>query len=152
MPYDRTDIAMVQDETGYFDIAIEGADLKSTEGLDTALYVSIYTDARATENQIKIPENRRGWLGNVASPVEERQLGGYFWMLEQRRLTQETLNAAIDYARQSLAWMDEDGICERVDVTGEIISLEGIRLKIDIITLDGLTETRYLRLWEHTRG
>lgn len=144
------DIALIQDNYGHFDISIENGDIKGTFGLDTALYVSLFTDARATDQQLSIPENRRGWLGNLASPVEGRQLGGYLWLVEQRRLNQNTLNEIVDSARKSLQWMVEDGLCNSVNVSGVIVPTLGIQLNIIITSKEGVTETHYVKLWELT--
>lgn len=144
------DIALTKDKYGQFDIAIENGDLKATDGLDTAIWVSLFTDARASAEQIFIPEDRRGWLGNLGSPVENRQLGSFLWLAEQRRLNQGTLNEIVDYARKALQWMVEDEICINVSVTGEIVPPFGIQLNIDITSKEGVTETHYVKLWEFT--
>lgn len=145
-----TDIAVIQDDNGRFDIAIDGGDLRSTDGLDTALYVSLHTDARATDQQISVPEYRRGWIGNIASPVTGRQLGSLLWLVDQRRLTQTTLNEVVDYARKSLQWMIDDGICVNVEVSGSIVPTQGIRLNITMTSKQGVTESRYVNLWQQT--
>jgi phage gp46-like protein len=145
-----TDIAVIQDDKGRFDIAVENGDLKAVDGLDTALYVSLFTDARATDQQILVPEYRRGWIGNVASPVEGRQLGGLMWLVDQRRLTQTTLNEVVDYARKSLQWMLDDDVCVNVEVTGSIVPTQGIRLHITMTSNEGITESRYVELWRQT--
>lgn len=144
------DIKIVQQTDGTFDIPIEDGDLASVDGFDSAIWVSLFTDARAPENIVFQPENRRGWLGDVESPVSGRELGGLLWLTEQRRLTQDTLNEVIDYARLSLQWMTEDGIANSIEVTGEIVPLSGIRLEITINVPQGDTVTHYVKLWEVT--
>ena len=81
----KKDIVLIL-ENGSFDLVIENGDFKNEEGFDTAIWVSLFTDARASESQVLIPENRRGWLGNLVSDVEERQLGSFLWLVEQRKL------------------------------------------------------------------
>lgn len=137
-------------ENGVFDIAIENGDLKNEDGFDTAIWVSLFTDARASESQVLVPENRRGWLGNLVSEVEERQLGGFLWLSEQRRLTQETLNEVIDYARKCLNWFVEDNVAQKIEVTGSIVPRSGIELEITITASDGKTVNHYVPLWEVT--
>lgn len=145
-----TDIELTQDSQGRFDIAIESGDIKSVDSLETALYVSLFTDARATDQQVFTPEYRRGWIGNLASPVEGRQLGGLMWLIDQRRLTQTTLNEVVDYARKSLQWMVDDGLCVKTAVSGSIIPARGIQLNITITSKEGATESRYVDLWSRT--
>ena len=145
----KRDIKLFQ-ENGFFDIGIENGDFIAEDGFDTAIWVSLFTDARADESQVVLPENRRGWMGNIGSPVEGRQLGGLLWLVEQRRLTQETLNEAIDYARKSLVWIIDDGIAQILKVNGEIVPRHGIQLEITITTVLGDTSTHYVKLWEVT--
>lgn len=125
-------------------------DLISEDGLDTALLVSLFTDARASASQVPTPELRRGWMGNTASLVNGRELGGLLWLLDQTKLTQLTLNEAISYARDALAWFTEDGLATKIEVDGDIVPQSGISLAITITTKKGTTETRFFNLWELT--
>lgn len=144
------DIKVTFQSDGSFDIPIENGDLANVEGFDTAIWVSLFTDARAPESKVIQPENRRGWLGDTESPVSGRDLGGLLWLTEQRRLTQDTLNEVVDYARQSLQWFVDDGLAKSLDVTGEIVPQHGISLKITINVPQGSTVTHYVKLWEAT--
>ena len=135
-------------ENGSFDIGIEDGDFIAEDGFDTAIWVSLFTDARADESQVVLPENRRGWMGNLAN--DERQLGGLLWLVEQRRLNQDTLNETIDYARKSLIWFIEDGLATQLNVTGEIVPRSGISLTMIITSVKGVTSTHYVNLWELT--
>lgn len=144
------DLKLTLDASGQFDLTIENGNLAKVSGFDTALTVSLFTDARANEAQVYLPENRRGWVGNIVNDVQGRQLGGLLWLIDQRRLTQNTLNESIDYAKKSLDWIVEDGMADNIKVTGEIISQRGIQLRIDIQIDKGKTETRFVKLWEVT--
>ena len=145
------DIKVEQDGSGRFDFVIGSTgDFEAEDGLDSALYVSLLTDARADASQVIDAGRRRGWLGNTVNPVDGRQLGGLLWLVEQGRLNTDTLNAAVSFARSSLDWMVEDGLAKNVTVTGEIVPRSGIALTITVTTPDGSTETRYIKLWEVT--
>lgn len=144
------DVKVVQGTNGLFDIPIENGDLAGVDGFDTMIYVLLLTDARAPDSIVSKPENRRGWIGNLVSPVPDRDLGGLLWLTDQRRLNQGALNEVIDYARKSLNPIVEDGLAISIVVTGEIIPLQGIKLKITINTPDGNTVTHYVPLWEVT--
>lgn len=145
-----SDLKLVQGPDGVFDLVIEDGNFVIEDGFDTSIFVSLLSDARAPEDKVVLPENRRGWQGNLVSPVEGRELGGLLWLTEQRRLTQDTLNETIDYARKSLNWFVEDGIATSVDVVGVIVPRSGITLIITITALNGQTETHYINLWEVT--
>lgn len=145
-----SDVRLLQGDDGVFDVVIENGDLEAEDGFETAIYISLLIDARAPSSIVFKPENRRGWLGNVATPVTGRELGGLLWLIEQSRLNQGTLNEAVSYARQALNWFVEDGLAEKVEVSGEIVPRSGITLTIVITALNGKTETHYVDLWEVT--
>lgn len=144
------DIKLTQDEFGAFDLTIVDGDFEGVEGFDTALNLSLFSDARAPENKVALPENRRGWMGDLNSPVPDRLIGSLLWLLNQRRLTQDTLNDAVSFTRDALNWFVVDGIARDVTVTGVIVPRQGIALTIVITTLDGRTDTHYVPLWEAT--
>jgi phage gp46-like protein len=144
------DINLVRDDNGVYDFEILDGDTVGVEGFDTAIDVSLFTDSRAPADLVPKPEKRRGWMGNTESPVEDRELGGLLWIIDQARLTQDTLNASIDYANKALAWFTLDGIAKTVQVSGSIIPRQGIQLVIVITALDGVTTTHYRNLWEVT--
>jgi phage gp46-like protein len=145
------DFKLQRDEFGRYDLVVgDNGDFEQEDGFDTAILVSLLTDARAPADIVKQPENRRGWMGNIESPVENRELGGLLWLIDQRRLTQETLNDARDYATKALNWFVTDGLAKAVEVTGEIVPRSGIALTIIITTLDGRTQSHYVPLWEVT--
>lgn len=135
---------------GVFDIVIENGDFANEDGLDTAIWVSLFTDSRADVSQVLVPENRRGWMGNLVSEIPERQLGGLLWLAEQRRLNQDTLNENIDHVRKSLEWMVIDGIAVEMDVIGQIIPRTGIAANVTITSKDGVTSNHYIELWRLT--
>lgn len=150
MARNNIDIKLTQDEFGAFDLTIEDGDFVGVEGFDTALNLSLLTDARAPQDKVPTPEKRRGWMGDLNSPVTGRLIGSLLWLLEQRRLVQGTLNDAVSFTRDALNWFVEDGIAKDVAVSGVIVPRQGIALTIVITTLDGRTETHYVPLWEVT--
>ena len=137
-------------ENGAFDFSISNGDIENEPGFDTAIWVSLFTDARADESQVLAPENRRGWLGNLVFDENGRQLGSFLWLAEQRRLTQDTLNEVMDYARKSLLWMVNDGIAQKIEVDGAIVPRYGISLTITITSAAGTTSSHYIPMWEVT--
>lgn len=145
-----TDVKLTASANGGFDLSIVDGDIEGTPGFDTAIWVSLFSDARATASQVVIPEYRRGWPGNLVSTVNGRDLGGLLWLVDQRRLNQKTLNEAVDYTRGALNWFLEDGIAQNVEVDGEIVPASGIQLNVTITSFNGDTETHYVKLWEVT--
>lgn len=148
------DIDITPDKDGVFDISVdpETGDLSLTRGLDTALDVSLFSDARADASQVQAPQHRRGWLGDVASTVEDRKYGSLLWLIQQRRLTTRTVNEVIDYSRGALRWIVEDGLAQSVNVSAQIRREPSphIELSIVILTNDGETLNRFIPLWRNT--
>jgi len=145
------DVKLIIDSEGRFDISFTEGDFTLEDGFDTALYVSLFTDARAPANLVPVPEHRRGWMGDIVSPVEGRSLGGLLWLVDQRRLTQDTLNDSVSYARKSVKWFVEDKWLNGIDVSGIIVPRSGIRLFVVPTALNGQVETtRTLDLWKLT--
>ena len=89
-------------------------------------------------------------MGNLESPVEGRELGSLLWLVDQSKLTQDTVNTSVNYARLALNWFIEDRIANSIVVTGEIVPRSGIRLKVVFTVQSGKVSTHYFNLWEQT--
>lgn len=131
---------------GYHDISFEDGDFKKLKGFDTAIFISLMTDARASQNQVPQPEKRRGWIGNLNNPVE---LGSLIWLYEQARLITATVNGVTDQAKKSLQWFIDFSYATDVTVTSSR-TRDSILADIDIQRADGSVETTRLTLWENT--
>lgn len=145
------DIALIQDDNGLFDIALNGfGDLESVDDFSSAIDVSLLSDARADESQISNPERRRGWIGDVASPVAGRKLGSLNWTLEQARVTQSTINKARNFSADALQWFVDDGLASNVDVTASRgASTSSIGLTIVFTAPNGDISSRFIKLWQN---
>jgi phage gp46-like protein len=107
----------IQSDGGSIDLGIQGADLATDSGLQTAVMVSLFTDAQAEEEELPyVGASRRGWWGNLFPEVDRDEVGSKLWILAREKRTQETLNRAEEYAGAALSWMLEDGVAESVDV------------------------------------
>lgn len=144
------DCKLAIDTNGQFDVVLEDGDIATETGFDTAIWVSLFTDARASADQVVLAQHRRGWPGNLVSTVDNRQLGGMLWLIDQRRLNQATLNEAVDYAQKALNWIVEDNVAQNIEVSGVIVPTSGIQLNVTITALSGETESRYINTWELT--
>lgn len=145
-----TDISLVSGQDGGITFMIENGDFKVEKGFKTSIILSLLSESRATEDQIKKTENRGGWIGNINSPAEGRQLGSWIWTINQMRLNTNTLNTAINYAQLSLNHLVEDGQAKEVIVSGEIVPKFGISINVVITAPSGEVESHYVKLWELT--
>lgn len=106
------DVALELTADGGIDIVLEGGDLRADRGLRTAALVSLFCDARASEDEIVAGDDPRGWwAGDADDPW-----GSKLWLLGRSKRSKETLELARQYAAASLAWMTAQGITQRVDV------------------------------------
>lgn len=110
------DIATIwQPAEGRGDWRLAGPDLVSGSDLETAVLISLFTDRQADADDV-IPDgsgDRRGWWGDLG---RTRPLGSKLWLLERAKQSEQTRLRALDYCREALDWMVEDGIAESVTV------------------------------------
>ncbi len=98
------------------DVSIVDGDLAHEDSLRTAVLLSLFSDARATPDELAAfgGTDARGWWGDAISEVEGDAWGSKLWLLAREKVLPETLNRAREYARAALAWMIEDGVASEV--------------------------------------
>lgn len=132
-----------------FDIALDGPDLATDEGLQTAVTLSLFTDRRA-EADDDIPDgsnDRRGWWADAWPQVEGDQWGSRQWLLYREKDLPSVLQRAQAYAEEALAWMLEDGVARAVNVRAERVRRAMLGIHIEIEKPDG---GRFAGVWEYT--
>ena len=115
---DMTDLALAWNNlTGAGDICVVGADLLSDDGLETAILVSLFTDARVREEELPSGHTwRRGWWGDAVDD-EPDVTGSKLWTLRRSKATQEVLvQGARRSAARRLRWLMRDGVAIAVEV------------------------------------
>ena len=122
-------------------------DLESDEGLETAVFISIFTDKRAKVDDV-LPDSsnpdRRGWWGDLALPdVEGDQIGSRLWLLSRAKTVENILVRAKEYVEESLQWLIDDGVVVKIEVEVERQGLPGndiLAIKASIYKIDGSAE------------
>lgn len=143
------DVLIRANRDGLYDLVVDGNLFASAGGFETAIPVSLFTDARAPAALVAEPQNRRGWIGNLMTAQTMRQLGSILWVLDQTRLTQETLNIARLAAQDAFQWMIDDGVALAVLVDVVRASQSGIIIHIQITDTSNVV-SRYQTLWRAT--
>lgn len=146
-----SDIALVWNGTEA-DLAIEDGDLVLEEGLQTAAVISLFSDRRARLDDILPADDgdRRGWVGDAWPRVDGDQIGSRLWLLNREKDVPETLRRAREYARESLAWLIEDGIGASLDVQASVPMRGVLRLELTVNRRDGSTfNHQFDTLWEN---
>ena len=151
------DVALIWNAAvGYADMALAGADLAMDDGLESAVIISLFTDAPAGPGDA-VPDgggDPRGWWGDM--PIDAAQRGGVppdvtgskLWLLDRVVLTSETLARAQSYAEAALAWMVRDGVAQSVRATAASRAL-GV-LEITVVIEQGGASRRFAYAWSAT--
>lgn len=134
------------------DLSLLNGDLEREEGLETAVLISLYTDARASEDDNPDdPNDLRGWVGDLL-PERNDTIGSKLWLLDRSKATQDNANKAKEYAKQALQWMIDDGVASAIDVSSSIIGYEETKkLVLDIAIYknnDKILGIKFNDLWE----
>ena len=143
------DVLIRANSDGLYDLVIDGNQFASAGGFETAIPVSLFTDARAPAALVSEPQNRRGWIGNLLTAATMRQLGSILWILDQARITQETLNIARLAAQDAFQWMVDDSVALGVLVDVAIGKKSGYIITIQITDTSNVV-SRYQTLWRAT--
>lgn len=138
------DAAMVMTAFGG-DLVLSGYDLERDDGLETAVIISLFTDRRATPEQIPTDypqDDLRGYWGDIAQALASDQTGSLLWLLAREKQLPQTLSRAQQYCREALAWMIEDKVATRIEVAASFHARGVMLLVIDIYRPSG-TSVRY---------
>lgn len=145
------DAVLVELLGGVYDIKIGfDGDIETEDAFDTAIIVSLFTDARANVSEVPETHRRRGWLGNEQTPGVE--MGSKLWLHEQARLTRTVMNAIADQARAALEWFVDNDLAEAIadvevssnPVTGRLL------LSVQIERTPSRIEPRLYDLWDQS--
>ena len=133
---------------GCFDVKVENGDLKSDDGLETAVIISLFTDRRVSEQQLPdLAVSKRGWWGDMFSDIDGDQIGSRLWTIERRKRTDETLRLYEDFAKEALDWLIEDGVASTITVLAAYDS-QGQAVGEIIITRPSGATSRYDANWD----
>lgn len=146
-------------ETQTVDWRIEGGSLAAGADLETAVVLSLFTWARAKDDDIlpdgrpakSAQEARRGWWGNYEGERLHgvREIGSRLWLLEREVQSEAVRNRAIAYAREALQWLVTDGVAGSLAVGAEFPAQGRLSLHIVIRDVEGLSifDRRFAFAW-----
>ena len=139
---DEIDIKLVLNEDdGYYDIDFaSNGDFLMTNGLETAIFMTVLAERRADESEITSADKRRGDWSNESNDINEYEVGSKFWLIDQARILQETINVGIDSLESGFEWMADDDIIKEVNVDGDIID-NSMFFTIELSKQNNKTET-----------
>lgn len=112
-----TDIRITSGESVYeTDFRIVANDLETDEGLESAVAISLWCDARAgSGDTLPVGEtDRRGFWADEF--IENGKIGSKLWLLDRAPLTEANARLAEQYASEALAWMVTEKVVASVAV------------------------------------
>lgn len=135
------------------DLAMDQFELATDDGLETAVILSLFTDARAhPDDALPIGQtDRRGWWADAYPVSQGDRFGSRLWLLRASKQLQESLNLAQQYAEEALAWMINDGVAKKVEVDTFIARAEVMGMIVRIYRPDGtVSPIRFDTHWSAT--
>jgi phage gp46-like protein len=137
-----------------FDLVKEHGRLQTDDGLETAVIISLWTDARATDDELRLAglpiDDRRGYWG---TRFGNRVLqGSKIWLLARALRTDEALRQCEAYSSEALAWLLEDRVAQSVVTRASWHGSTGLMvLQVDIYRPRAV-QPRWRRVWEAISG
>jgi len=124
------DIKLFQDGNNNWDISFENGDFSLTQGLDTSIYMSIFCEKRASNNEVSNSILRRGHFTNEFSRVENFEVGSKLWLyIEQARNTEQNTFLIEDSLKDGLRWLIDQNIVKDINIS---TNFKGSKLQINI--------------------
>ena len=134
-------------QKGYFDLCLtDSGDLEKDRTFDSTLSYSLLTDGRADITEVGLVEKQRGTIVDLFT---SKRNGSKLWLLEQARLDLSSKNRAIDYAKNSLQFLIDEGFCKDIKVTSKLTH-QGISLFITIERINGVFDQYRYDAWEQS--
>ena len=123
------------------DLAIVRGTPLIDDGLQTAVYISLFSDARTA--------GEAGWWGDVLGGPS---LGSRLWTLARAKLTPGIESIIAGYCREALSWMIENGIAESITPIITIIPPGTISIEVGITQPGNAKASEYRFTWAALSG
>lgn len=142
-----TDITTIWNpDTGHGDWQQAAGDLVAGDDLQTAIYISLFTERQARADDTYDGDDRKGWWGDTGSGYA---IGSRIWLLKRQILSPAVANAAAGYAKEALAWLIDDGIVESIAVATQIVYPRRLNMTITYQKPDrSSASVKYFWVWE----
>ena len=123
---------------GRGDWVMQGTTLQTGNDLQTAILISIFTDRVANTDDV-IPDGSndpRGWWGDAG---EAYPIGSRLWLLSRAKQTAATAALAIDYVKEALQWLIDDGVVASFSVDAQWMAAGQLGVSVTAYKQDGST-------------
>lgn len=140
------DIRLQLDEWLRGDALLVGNDLDTDEGLETAMFISLFLDRY--DDTSEDPTQRRGWWADGLETAEDR-IGSRLWLAEVAgKLTADLPDKLRTWTREALQWLLDDGVARSLDIT-PALTRQGYELAVDVYrpAKNDPSRFRFSRVW-----
>lgn len=122
----------------------------ASDPLPRAVVNSLFSWARADEGDDRPNDSWQGWWGDTFADNSGDRFGSKLWLLTRRKLTQETLRLAEQYAEEALQWLIDDGVASRVEVEAELQAPERLNMLVTVFKRpdERADSLRFEDVWE----
>ena len=142
------DIKLSPDGFGIGNIELTENDVVVDNGLNTAVYISLFTDIRVDDNSLLDDKaDKRGYWGDV---FDEKPMGSKLWLLAREKKLNAVLEKAKTYCVEALKWLIDDGIAKKITINTEAV--DGNILGIEVIIqkpTDDILNFKYSYNWKY---
>ena len=120
--------------------------LSETGELATAVMISLFSDARAPEDDPNVQpgDNRRGWW---ADAFNDRPIGSLLWTMYRAPTVSDAIQRVEQHAKDALQWLIDDGVAAEVRVSAERMRRNWLGLQVEVLQPDDLAP-RWRGTWE----
>lgn len=126
-------------------------DLKCDDSFDSDINCSLFTDRRADASEKSKSELRRGWEGDVLTPLAEYLIGSKWWLNKQSRWRQKTVNDFVADTRKSLEHFITRELVTSIDVKGRMLGVGKIEIKVIFYVDSNEVATFTTQVWQNSR-
>jgi phage gp46-like protein len=142
------DIRLAVRDDNQIDIAFTETDLETDEGLETATLISLYSDGRATPEEVdELETSLRGYWGDMVPDVSGDKHGSLLWTTHRDKQTNANRLDIQEKTASCLDWMQEDGIADSVIVKTSIIGKGDVQSDVEIVKPDEKGPTTISNVW-----
>lgn len=146
------DLGLVWDPVaGAMDMAIVDNDLAGDEGLETAVLLALFCDARAADDDSQPDEldpNRRGWWGDQ---FQDFVIGSKLWLMNREKRTEANRQKIGQYSQEALAWMTGEDAAREVKIAATLLT-NGWLVDIVILRPQAPKGFKYRLNWDAQLG
>lgn len=129
-------------------VTLHERDLAVESGLHSFVLISLFTDRRASEDDV-LPHNnnnRKGWVGDE---FNDGELGSHLWLGRYTKRTDDWLDFMRFAAKEALEWMINDGVVDVIETQARWVGEEKIGLQVQLYQGE---QAIYEAAWRFTVG